>query len=179
MLSLITCLQAQDTKFGSGSEEVPALITDLLSTAISAADYYQLVPKKAPATSYSYYQPTPTMELSPATALLHINTAINTRNDELVDVIIKKLVSMTGVPANDIWRRAQSVLLPLIEKMNPIIKSRPEGSPPIRRLGKLYSWTVAYALHLSPQQGISNSELDTLLNLACTVDGGGDLVREL
>lgn len=156
MLSFVSCLQVQHTKFGSDSEEVPTLITDLLATAISATDYYQPVKKKAPASTYSYYQST-ILEPSPTIALLHIHTSMNTRNDQLVDTIIDKLVSVTGVTANEIWNRGQTVLLPLIPKIQALLKSRPEGARPIQSLAKLHRSAITFALHLIQQQGISSS----------------------
>lgn len=171
-------LHAQKDKFGNDSPQVLELVTDLLSTSIDKIDYYELVQPQALPRQTPYYQPPPP-EPTPSCAFLHIQSCCDTGNEALVETIINNLVSMAGVAPAEAWKRATLVLLPLIPRLEPVVKGRPTGSPPVPGLAKLYSAAVTNALVQLPEQRITEKELDTLLNVASTVDGGLDLLRDV
>lgn len=171
-------LHQQKDKFGNDSPQVQALVTDLLSASISKTDYYELVQPQALPRQTPYYRPPPP-EPTPSCAFLHIQSCLDSGNEALVETIIDTMVSMTGIATADAWKRATLVLLPLIPRLDPILRARPIDAPPVPGLAKLYSAAVTNALVQLPQQKITEKEIDALLNVASSVDGALDLLQNV
>lgn len=172
MLEFAAALHARHTEFREGSSRAQEIATDLLSAAISATDYF---PPAAPQSSY--HAPPP--ELTPSTALLHIQTCINTGNKALINNVVEKLISVKGVQARDIVVRAKSVLLPLISLLQPVLLARPNGSPRIEAMSKLSRAAVSGALASLDRQKISIKEIDILLDTVAVLGDGTALMREV
>ncbi|KAI4526233.1 hypothetical protein K525DRAFT_288525 [Schizophyllum commune Loenen D] len=144
-------------------------ITDLLSFAMSKADFY------APAKPENA-RVAPSTEPTPDIAIAYIDACLNTGNEGLVDDIVSRLTDLSGLSSADKHLRTTKVLLPLLSSVGEKIGARPAGAPVVPGVGELCEYAVKLFLaNLSPDNLPSKSDVRALVQ-ASVVHGGTDLL---
>ncbi|KAL1704972.1 hypothetical protein EV121DRAFT_204515 [Schizophyllum commune] len=144
-------------------------ITDLLSFAMSKADFY------APAKPENA-RVAPSTEPTPDIAIAYIDACLNTGNEGLVDDIVSRLTDLSGLSSADKHLRTTKVLLPLLSSVGEKVGARPAGAPVVPGVGELCEYAVKLFLaNLSPDSLPSKSDVRALVQ-ASVVHGGTDLL---
>lgn len=153
------------------------MVTELLALGISKSDFYALPPGAPPPKgTYVLAHEKVVPKLSPSAALFHIQTCIRTENAALVETIVDKLTSRSGLTPAIAVQRATTVLLPLVGLVQPLVA---EGPTEIPGLQKLYRSAVSNALAELPERKYTDAELCAVLDVAFTIGDGTDmLVRQ-
>ncbi|KAI5830725.1 hypothetical protein K523DRAFT_302037 [Schizophyllum commune Tattone D] len=154
-------------------EERPTLVstmTDLLSFAMSKADFY------APAKGTSNARAAPSTEPTPDTACAYIDACLQTGNEALVADIVSRLTDLSGVSSADKHLRMTKVLLPLLSWVGEKLCARTAGAPVVPGVDELVECTVKLFLSgLSPENLPSKADVRALVQ-ASVIHGGTDLL---
>lgn len=168
LLPLIPPLRDLSANGGSSSAPDPALVGTLvrtvLSSAISATDFYTPITTLQPQPQSQYYgshqqkEPVP----SPALALSYIKTCLDTENEALVISIVEKLLNRDALepPARG-QQRAATVLPPMVPLVSDLVKTRSPESAPVPGLDRLYR--KALQLYISSPRAPAKADFEVIL----------------
>ena len=135
-------------------------MTDLLSHAIAEADYFAPAP--------------PQNTMSTQTALRHVEVALATGDEALVENIFQRLTDVTNLSPADVESRAREVLLPLVPLVDAELKARGAHKTPVPGVKAFYEATVRlFSGTIQTGVGPMKGSLTVLVN-ACVIHGGVD-----
>ncbi|KAL1695544.1 hypothetical protein GGG16DRAFT_121735 [Schizophyllum commune] len=143
--------------------------TDLLSFAVSKADFYAPAKPENPRAA-------PSAEPSSDIAIAYIDACLQTENEGLVADIVSRLTDLSGLLSAEKHLRTTKVLLPLLPLVGEKVDARPASAPVVPGLDQLCEYTVKLFLSdLSPENLPSKADVRALVQ-ASVVHGGTDLL---